>query len=163
MASATTTKRVTLDASVVIAICINELNRAAKAIAELAKYSAAGCELYAPGTIVQESLFVFCKLATDPKIPPGSRLSSAERLQAIRAFITLMANVKQTPNGDFSLIQGTVDIHGSYSCLRTSDSIYLALAEELARYGDAEIVTFDQDMENQARANAPTVVVKTLT
>ena len=45
---------------------------------------------------------------------------------------------------------------------RTADSIYPALAEELAQTRPAVLLTFDPGIPNQAAKNAPTVTVQVL-
>jgi predicted nucleic acid-binding protein len=50
-----------------------------------------------------------------------------------------------------------------YGCSRSSDGLYIALAEELVNTYDTEIVTFDKGFINQAAKNAPTVKVNLLT
>jgi hypothetical protein len=74
-----------------------------------------------------------------------------------------MAAVMGPPNGDRALIARAEQLRGSYGCTRSADGIYLALAEELAKAGPAEIVTFDAGLEQQAKQTAPTVQVTLLT
>ena len=54
------------------------------------------------------------------------------------------------------------EIRASYSCRRTADGIYSALAEELTQTGPTELLTFDGDLPRQAARNAPTVKVRLL-
>lgn len=49
-----------------------------------------------------------------------------------------------------------------YSCRRSADGIYIALAEELAQTRTTELLTFDTDLPKQAARNAPTVKVNLL-
>jgi predicted nucleic acid-binding protein len=150
-------KHVVLDACFVVAFCANQHGRRARAMAELAAYAAAGCTFYAPGVLISETLYSFCEMERDGTI------TAAERAQAVQAFLTLMTTVRPSPNGDLALVPRTIDIHGSYGCSRTADSIYLALTESLAQQEPSEIVTFDGHIENQAIANSRGVVFNALT
>ena len=53
-------------------------------------------------------------------------------------------------------------IRAGYSCRRSADGIYIALAEQLTAVMPTTLLTFDQDMKSQAAKNAPTVTVVTL-
>ncbi len=159
MAAVTTSKplSVVLDANVAIAFCAREPGSYAKAKAELEQYAKDGWNFFAPGVLSAEALFVFCK-----KLAAGT-LTASEQAQAVQSLVTLLQGVLPPPNGEASLIQRAEQIRGTYNCKRSSDAIYLALAEELTTAGPAEIVTFDDDIEKQAKANAPSVRVKLLT
>jgi predicted nucleic acid-binding protein len=148
---------VTLDAAFVIAYCAKEPGRHVKADAQLKHYASNGWQFFAPGVLIAEALFVFCR-----KLAAG-QLTPAEHTQAVQSLETLMRAVLPTPNGDSSLIARAEQIRATYGCSRSADGIYLALAEELAKTRMAEIVTFDAGMENQAKKNCPTVNVKLLT
>lgn len=148
---------VTLDASFVIAYCAKEPSRHSKADAQLKHYASNGWEFFAPGVLIAEALFVFCRKAA------SGELTTAEHAQAVLSLETLMRAVSPTPNGDASLIARAEQIRGTYGCRRSADGIYLALAEELTNARTAEIVTFDAGMETQAKTNSPTVSVKLLT
>jgi predicted nucleic acid-binding protein len=158
MATATTNSplAVTLDATFVIAYCAREPSRYAKADAQLKQYAGNGWQFFAPGVLIAEALFVFCR-----KLAAG-QLTTAEHTQAVQSLQTLMRAVLPPPNGDASLIARAEQIRATYGCSRSADGIYLALAEELAKGGTAEIVTFDAGLENQAKKNSPTVSVKLL-
>ncbi|MCW3094937.1 MAG: hypothetical protein JWL77_555 [Chthonomonadaceae bacterium] len=145
-----------LDANVVIAISSKETGRDALATAEITNYVNLGYQLYAPGVIVAETLFVLCG-----KKNSGS-LSLADYATAVVTFERVMASVLPPPNGDVSLIQRAEQIGNGYGCSRSADGIYIALAEELTATGPTELLTFDQGCPNQAAANAPTVTVKVL-
>jgi predicted nucleic acid-binding protein len=147
---------VTLDASFIIGYCAKEPRRYAKARAELARYARGGGAFFAPGVAVSESLFVFCR-----KLQEGS-LTAAEHTQALLSFGALMQAVQPPPGGEFSLIPRAEQIRATYGCSRSADSIYLALVEKLTSFGNAEIVTFDSRMSNQAKKNAPSVRVNFL-
>jgi len=157
MATGTTkSNSVVLDASVVIAFCAKEPVGYPKAKAELERYANDGWNFFAPGVLISEALFVFCK-----KLAVGS-LSPTEHMQAVQSLFALMNGVLPPPKGEASLIPRAEEIRAGYHCKHSSDGIYLALAEELAKTGTAEIVTFDVDMEKQALKNAPSVIVKRL-
>ena len=63
---------------------------------------------------------------------------------------------------DATLIKRAFEIQQSYGCSRSADSIYIALAEHLAKTRTVEIVTFDGGLVNQAAKNAPTVKINVL-
>lgn len=159
MATATPSKppAVALDATFVIAYCAKEPGRHAKADAELKNYAKNGWEFFAPGVLIAESLFVFCR-----KLMAG-QLTPAEHAQAVLSLEMLMRAVLPTPNGDWSLIARAEQIRGASGCSHSADGIYVALAEELAKTRTTEIVTFDAGMEAQAKKNCPTLSVKLLT
>src|SRR5437773_952192 len=89
---------VTIDANFAIAYCAQEPDKYAKAKAELESYAQSGWQFYAPGVLVAESLFVFCK-----KLMAGT-LTAAEHAQAVQSLEALMTAVHPPPNGDGSLI-----------------------------------------------------------
>jgi predicted nucleic acid-binding protein len=146
----------TLDASFIIGYCAKEPGRHAKAQAELTRYASSGWLLFAPGVAISESLYILCQ-----KLQTGL-LTTAEHSQAVLSLETLMQTVKPPPGGEHSLIARAEQIRATYGCGRSADSIYLALTEQLAALGTAEIVTFDPGMNNQAKKNAPTVKVNWL-
>ena len=151
------TPSVTIDANVAIAYCAKEPGGYAKAEAQLDHYAGNGWRFYAPGVLVAEALFVFCK-----KLLAGT-LTTAEHAQAIQSLETFMSAVLPPPSGDASLIARAEQIRGAYGCSHSADGLYLALAEELAKTGPTEIVTFDAGLEKQAKQNTPSVRVKLLT
>jgi predicted nucleic acid-binding protein len=157
MATASNPPAVTLDAAFVIAYCVKEPGRHAKADAQLKYYASNGWEFFAPGVLIAEALYVFCKKLMEGKLTP------AEHAHAVLSLETLMKAVLPTPSGDVSLIARAEQIRATYGCNRSADGIYLALAEKLAKGRQAEIVTFDAGMENQAKKNSPTVSVRLLT
>lgn len=157
MRNSTPVGAIILDASVAIAISARETGREPKANAELLRYATAGYTFYAPGAVVAETLYVLCG-----KLQQGL-LTPTEHTQAIFDFEILMANVLPPPDGEVSLISRTEAIRTGYGCSRSADGIYIALAEVLAQSVPSAIVTFDQNMQNQAARHAPTVTVQTLT
>lgn len=135
----------TVDANVAVALSAKEADKYETAKRELWKYARDGYQFYAPGVIVAECLFVFCK-----KLAEGS-LSPADHADAVADFSLFMEMVLPPPNGDGSLVGRAEEIRRSYGCSRSADGIYIALAEELAGGGTAEILTFDSGLVNQAK------------
>jgi predicted nucleic acid-binding protein len=147
---------IAVDANFIIGFCAREPDKHAIARAELARFATDGAQVYAPGVLVSESLFVLCK-----KLERGD-LNATEYAAAVRSLAALMRAIEPPPNGEASLITRAEQIRHGRSCLRTTDAIYIALAEELARIGTAELVTFDHGLRSQANAEAPTVTVRLL-
>jgi predicted nucleic acid-binding protein len=147
---------VTIDANVLIALCAKEVDKYDTADAELTRYARAGALFYAPGVIVAECLYVLCKKRED------NTLSPTEHAAAVSDLGTYMGMILPPPQGEQSLIARAEQIRSGYGCSRSSDGLYLALTEALAGAGPAELLTFDSGLESQARANAPSVVVRLL-
>ncbi len=120
------------------------------------RHAQAGSAFYAPGVIVGECLFVLCKKCED------KALSTAEHAAAVSDLATYMGMILPPPQGDRSLIARAEQLRNVYGCSRSADGLYLALTEELAGAGPAELLTFDAGIESQARTNAPSVVVRLL-
>lgn len=135
---------VVVDASVVIALCAREPDKIASAEEKLAEYAADGSKFFAPGGLIMECLYVFCKKLKDGVLTP------IEHAAAVHALITFMAAVDPPPSGDKALIARAESIRGSLGCSRSADSIYLALADELGKICSTEVVTFDTGMKKQA-------------
>jgi len=148
--------RLTIDANVLIALCSKEIDKYAIAHRELTQYAQAGYQFYAPGVIIAESLFVLCKKLEDKS------LSASDYAAAVADLCTYMGMILPPPNGDGSLVARAEQIRKGYGCSRSADGLYIALTEDLAAGGITEILTFDGGMENQAKANAPTVKVRLL-
>lgn len=147
---------VVIDATVAVAISAKEAGREQRAIVELSRYSANGCQFYAPGVLASETLYVLCG-----KEQSGA-LTVAEYAQAITDLENLMRGILPPPNGEAALISRAVAIRNGYGCSRSADSIYLALAEELARARTTYLLTLDTGIPNQVARNAPTVNVHLL-
>ena len=145
-----------VDANIAIALFAKEAGRHPKATAELRAFTAQGYVFYAPGVIISETLYVLCGKARD------GTLSPADHATAVTDFALFMSGVIPPPNGDSSLISRAAGMNSGYGCSRSSDSIYLALAEELTSTLPTEVLTFDADLPNQAARNAPTVTVRLL-
>lgn len=146
---------VVIDASILVSISSKEA--ATFLIAENAFdiYAKNGWEFFAPNVVVGEVIFALCH-----KLAAGV-LTKAEHEKAVESLLNLMKNIS-TPDDETNLVKRAVEIRKSYGCSRSSDGLYIALAEDLANTRTAELLTFDRGMINQAAKNAPTVTVKVL-
>ena len=145
-----------LDANIPIALVANETG--ASIVQDILQYYATqGYEPFAPGLIVSETLYVLCG-----KLQDGS-LNSNEYSVAVSAFSSFMQDVLPTPGGDSTLIVRAEVIRGSYTCRRSADGVYIALAESLTQSRPTRLLTFDEDMKKQAARYAATVQVELLT
>jgi len=147
---------IVIDANVSIAICAKEQNKRATAENALADYSAKGWAFYAPSVIVSELMYVLCQKLQD------SSLTFAIYEKAIENFYDQAISLLPPPGGEASLIKHAKEIRQGYGCSRSSDSLYISLAEELAISGNAELLTFDKGFVNQVAKSAPTVKVNLL-
>ncbi len=145
------------DANVLIGLCAKEKDKLQIAENAFKDYINQGYEFFAPSVLVAEVIFVLCNKFTD-----GS-LNQIEYEKSVKAFNYYLNFISLSPNGEASLLNRAVEIREGYGCRRSSDALYLALAEEIAKTYDAEIVTFDKGFVNQAAKNAPTVKVNFLT
>lgn len=146
---------VVIDANVLVAILAREpaIQTAKNALAD---YSARGWELYAPGAILTEVLFILCKKLQD------GLMTVAEHQTAVISFSDYMKKIRPSPQGDIGFIERAEEIRQGYSCLHSVDAFYIALAEALAQNGAAELLTFDKRLVNVVASNAPTVKVNLL-
>jgi predicted nucleic acid-binding protein len=142
-----------IDANVAIALCAQEASKYAKAKAAIARYSSMDYQFCAPEVIVSEVLYVLCC-----KLQRGE-LTVKEYDAAVVEFDDFMTAVAPPAFGEKSLIVRAEQIRDSYGCSRSSDSLYIALAEQMAPIMPTELVTFDTDLPKQAARHAPTVVV----
>lgn len=147
---------VVVDASVAISVSAKEAATEAQANAALAHYTGLGYEFFAPGVLVSETLYVLCG-----NLQAGV-LTAATHAQAIQNFDTFMGFVLAPPNGDGSLVLRAEAIRGSYTCRRSADGLYVALAEQLTAVTPTVLLTLDQDLPKQATRHAPTVNVHLL-
>lgn len=151
-----TPNAVVIDANVLVSICSKETGTYPIADPAFNAYAQNGWEFFAPSVVIAEVLFALCvKLQS-------SALSQTEYDQAVDFFGDFMQFIL-TPDDEAALIKRAVEIRGSYVCKRTSDSLYIAFAEELAKTRVVEIVTFDDGMKNQIANYAPTVNLNLLT
>lgn len=144
------------DANVMIALCAKEKDKLQTAENAFKNYTKLGYEFYAPSILVAEVIFVLCQ-----KLADGS-LTQPEYDKAIDIFGDYLKGIELSPNGEASLLKRAVEIRRSYGCSRSSDGLYLALAEELGSTFNTEIVTFDKGFINQSAKNAPTVKINLL-
>ncbi len=152
----TPTGAVVLDANVLIAICAREQDKLATAEAALAAYTTKGWLFYAPGVILGEVLYILCG-----KLQNG-RLDATAHQEAIENLQDQMNAILPPPRGEAALIARAEEIRSGYGCSRSADGLYIALAEELAQTGVAELLTFDTGIVNQVARNAQTVTVNLL-
>lgn len=155
-APASSVGSVVVDANVLIAICARENDKFSKAETALKDCAARGSVFYAPGLIIGEVLYVLCG-----KLQNGL-LTAAEHEKAVRSFQAQMNAIQPPPRGDAALDTRGEEIRNGYGYSRSADSVYLALAEELAQSGDIELLTFDEDLQKQAAKNAPSVKINLL-
>ncbi|MGH9854558.1 MAG: type II toxin-antitoxin system VapC family toxin, partial [Blastocatellia bacterium] len=146
---------VVVDANILISICAMEPSHATAETA-LADYASKGFVFYAPNVAVPELLYVLCQ-----KLQSGL-LTEAEYEKAIRAFKKQMAAISTPPGRDASLIDRAKEIQSGYGCSRSADCLYIAFAEELAKNGVTEFLTFDKGAVNQVTKHAPSVKVNLL-
>lgn len=141
------------DANILISVCSKEPTAATvKNVLESCANN--GWEFYAPNIIVAEVLYIFCRKLQNNLLTPRSYEEAIENFQD-------QMKVIQTP-ADAQYIKRAKEIQNGYGCSRSADSLYLALAEDLAKTRTVEFLTFDKGMINQAAKNAPTVTVKVL-
>ena len=144
------------DANILIALCSKEQTTFQTVEKAFDKYVRDGWEFFAPNIVVAEVLYVLCG-----KLSQGI-LTVREHEKAVEFFTDLMTAVSPLENGESSLIKRAEEIRKNYGCSRASDSLYIALAEELTKTRTTEILTFDKGFVNQAAKNAPTVKVNLL-
>ena len=147
---------VVIDASVMIAICAKEQDKQVTAKDALDDYVARGWLFYAPGVIVAEVMYVLCL-----KLQDGS-LTFALYEKAVENFHDQAITFLPPPSGEASLIKRAKEIRQGYGCSRSSDSLYIALAEELTGLSNVELLTFDKGFPNQVAKHAPAVKVNLL-
>jgi predicted nucleic acid-binding protein len=146
---------VVVDVNILISICTKEPSNST-ADAALSTYASQGAVFHAPNVIVAEFLYVLCQ-----KLENGI-LTETEYEKAFTAFKKQMAATCTPPNGDMPLLDRARQIQSGYGCSRSADCLYIAYAEELAKTGAAELLTFDKGAINQVAKHAPAVKVNLL-
>lgn len=146
-----------IDASVLIGFCAKEPGKFEAARSKIQECLNRGWRLFAPGVLIAEVLHVLCRKQQE------SVLDSSGYSDAMAVFAGMMSAIEPPPLGDALLIARAEQIRGTFSCNRSNDSIYLALAEQLGTDRTAALVTFDARMKSQAEANAASVIVEVLT
>jgi predicted nucleic acid-binding protein len=84
-------------------------------------------------------------------------LTPIEHDEAVRYFAMFMRLVAPPPDGESGLILRAEAIRRGYSCRRSADGIYVALAELLAAGRPTVLLTFDKEMARQANRVSPAV------
>lgn len=147
---------VVVDANVLIALCAKEPLTFAPADAAFNDYGQKGWTYHAPNVLVAEVMFILCQ-----KLQNG-QLTEAEHAEAIVFLVDYLTLFAPPDDGDASLLPRAEEIRSDYGCSRSADGLYIALAEELARSGPVELLTFDKGTVNQVAKNAPLVKVNLL-
>ncbi len=147
---------VVIDANILISLCTKEPLTFTQANAAFNDYGQKGWAYHAPNVVVAESLFVFCRKLQDGQLTAIEHAESVEFLQDYLALITVPGN------GDASLLPRAEEVRSGYGCTRSADGLYIALAEELAKSGAVELLTFDKGTVNQVAKNAPSVKINLL-
>lgn len=145
------THAVVVDANVLIALCTKEKLTFQTAQTAFTNYVKNGWEFFAPNIIVAEVLYVLCEKHSQ------SLLTDLEHGEAVEFLKDYMSAFNPPENGEHFLIERAVEIRESYGCSRASDSLYIALAEELTKTRTTELLTFDKGFVNQIAKNASTV------
>ena len=148
-------KALVLDANIVLSLVAHEETQPRVSMA-LRSYFTQRYRMFAPGVLVSETLYVLCgKLNT-------GEMKSQEHTQSIAHLATFMELVNPSPEGDGSLVLRAEAIRGNYTCRRSADGIYIALAEMLAQTHQTVLLTFDEDMARQANKHTPRFAVDCL-
>ena len=146
---------VVIDANIPLAIVASEPGEPI-ASAAITRYAGLNYEFFAPGAILAETLYVLCGKLQDGHLTP------TEHTQAIQDLDAFMQMVKSPVNGESALTLRAEALRAAYSCRRSADGIYVALAEALSATRPTVLLTFDSDMAKQAANFAPTVRVDLL-
>ncbi|MCW5959015.1 MAG: type II toxin-antitoxin system VapC family toxin [Pyrinomonadaceae bacterium] len=147
---------VVVDANILIALCTKEKLTFQTAENAFKNYVKNGWVFFAPNLIVAEVIYVLCQ-----KLLQGV-LTRTEHEEAVEFFENYMTAISPPENGEATLIKRAEKIRETYGCSRTSDALYIALAEELTKTRATELLTFDIGFVNQSAKNAPTVRVNLL-
>lgn len=147
---------IVVDANVAVAIASKEADTELPANSEMNACIARGCMFFAPGVLVSETLYVLCK-----KFESGI-LSAPNHAQAVQDFRMILSFIQPPPDDEVSLVLRAEQLRGSYTCRRSADGLYIALAELLTQSNQTTLITFDADMQKQAANFAPSVNVKLL-
>lgn len=90
-------------------------------------------------------------------------MTKQEQEEAMEFFKNYMTAISPPEDGEVSFIERAEEIRETYGCSRVSDSLYIALTEELTKTRTTELLTFDKGFVNQSAKNAPTVQINLLT
>src|SRR5947208_131060 len=80
-------------------------------------------------------------------------VAPVQHAQARAEFHTMLSFVSPSPQGDFSLLLRAEAIRGAYTCYRSADAVYIALAEDISTTRPTILLTLDDGIKNQAQAN----------
>jgi len=147
---------VTLDSSLVVALCTKETDKEAPARAALDAWQQQGAAFYAPGVLVSEVLFVLCKKRESGELTPE------EHARALDALEVLCALLEPMQESDCSLFRRADALRTLHTCRDCADGLYVALAEHLSANGPAVLLTFDAGQKRMAEREAPAVTVQLL-
>ncbi len=156
MTPTTNPPAIVIDSNVLIGICAKEKDKHQTAETAVEDYLTKGYEFFAPNVIVSEVIFVLCQ-----KLSNGL-LIQTEYDKAIESFKNYLSFIIFTPNGKADLVDRAIETIRGYGCSRSSDGLYIALAEEVSKNYDTKLLTFDKGIINQVAKNAPTVKVHLL-
>src|SRR5262249_22718426 len=145
-----------IDANILVSLCTKEPLTFNQSNTAFNDYGQKGWTYHAPNVIVAEAMFVMCRKLQDGQLTEIEHAESIEFLQDYMALITAPSG------GDASLLPRAEEVRSGYGCTRSADGLYIALAEELAKQGPAEILTLDVGYVNQVAKNAPSVKVNLL-
>jgi predicted nucleic acid-binding protein len=141
---------------VLVALCAKEPHRYETAHSALADRIGQGCTLYAPHLIVMEVLYVLCRRRESGALTPG------DHDDAVANLVSAMSAVVLPAQGDVVFVERAEELREGYGCSRSADSLYLALAESLAREGAVELLTYDGGLRTQAARWVPSLAVTVL-
>ncbi len=145
-----------IDANVLTALCAEEPDKYAQAQAAVEQRALKGSLFYAPGVVVAETLYALCHKLT------GDIVTLTEHAQAVQSLHVRMGAILPPPRGEAALVLRAEQIRGSYGCSRSADGLYVALLEEMAQFGAAELLTFDVVLKTQASLILPDLTVTLL-
>ena len=144
------------DANVIIALCAEEADKYVTAAAQMQQYIIDGCQLFAPGVLAAEVLYILCNKLMRGTLTPTAHTAAVQTLHGY------MQTIAPPPSGDAGLVLRAEQLRGTYGCSRSADGLYIATAEALVRRGVVEFVTFDIALSQQAIALVPTIQVQLL-
>jgi predicted nucleic acid-binding protein len=147
---------VTLDSSVIVALCAKEPDKYAQAQSAFAHHQAQYPVFTAPCALVAEVLFVLCKMQE------AGQLSTSEHADALDSLEALLQMIRFPSEGDSGLFRRANAIRNAHTCRDCTDGLYIALAEQQSANGPAVLLTFDAGQKRMAEREAPAVTVQLL-
>jgi predicted nucleic acid-binding protein len=155
MSLPTNSKIVVVDANVLISVVAKEYATHKLVESTLKSFSQSGWLFVAPHVMVAEVLYALCQKLRE------TILTLAEYEEALDSFQRYLTIVSFMTDDAF-LAARAVETRESYGCSRSSDGLYIALADVLARNNQVELLTLDAGMVNQAARNSSSVTVNLL-